>query len=229
MSLPLISVVIPAYNAEQTIERCIASVLADPHDAVEIVVVDDGSTDRTAQILQAAAVRYPGLVRVLSQSNSGACAARNAGMEAASGEFIQFLDSDDELIGHKLQQAIVAFQARPELACVYSDMEVVVDASSGRIVSADHENIEALIERRAGHFTCALNTNMPVWRTSFLRASGLFWRENLPCWQESVYYVELLTELESPRQVFHTGSVGVRFHRPARFAGLSSGYWSSRY
>ncbi len=93
----LLSVIIPAFQAERTIERAVNSALAIPCDAVEIVVVNDGSTDRTAPILEALASQDQRVV-VISQENKGRSAARNRGVRAAAGEWIMFLDSDDYLL-----------------------------------------------------------------------------------------------------------------------------------
>jgi glycosyltransferase involved in cell wall biosynthesis len=95
---PLVSAVIPAYNAEQFISGAIQSVLAQTHKIDEIIVVDDGSTDRTAEI----AAGFPG-VRVIQRPNGGPGAARNTGIHAASGEWIGFLDSDDLWVPRKTE------------------------------------------------------------------------------------------------------------------------------
>ena len=87
-----ISVVIPAFNVERWIEGAIRSVLAQDDPADEIVVVDDGSTDRTGELARA----FPD-VRVIRQPNRGLAAARNAGARASTGDAIFFLDADDEL------------------------------------------------------------------------------------------------------------------------------------
>lgn len=99
---PLISVIVPAYNAEKTIQRAVRSVLTQTYPNVELVVVDDGSTDGTGALLDTLAATEPRL-RILHQSNGGVCVARNAGLNAAKGERICFLDADDELTEKALQ------------------------------------------------------------------------------------------------------------------------------
>jgi glycosyltransferase involved in cell wall biosynthesis len=94
-----ISVIIPAYNAVAYIERAIQSVLAQTRPAEEIIIINDGSTDNTAKVLQ----RYEGQIRIIHQSNAGVSAARNAGIRAATGDWIAFLDADDEWLPEKLQ------------------------------------------------------------------------------------------------------------------------------
>ena len=90
---PKISVVIPCYNCEAYIGRCLESIINQSYTVLEIIVVNDGSTDNTDAVIQ----KYlsDGRIKYIKQSNGGEAAARNTGMEAASGEFIGFVDSDD--------------------------------------------------------------------------------------------------------------------------------------
>ena len=104
-----ISVVIPTQNRRELISRAIDSVRAQTRPAGEIIVVDDGSTDDTARFV---AETYPD-VRVLRQENRGVSAARNAGIRAAEGELIAFLDSDDEWLPRKLERQIQAMETSP--------------------------------------------------------------------------------------------------------------------
>ncbi|MEO0755983.1 MAG: glycosyltransferase family A protein [Cyanobacteria bacterium J06648_16] len=91
---PLVSVIIPAYNAEQFLARTLASVIAQTHRNLEILVVDDGSTDATSQIVQRYAAQ-DARIKLIQQNNAGVAAARNRGIEQARGEFIAPLDADD--------------------------------------------------------------------------------------------------------------------------------------
>lgn len=93
---PLISVIIPAYNAEGTLQRACESVLNQHYPHVELVVVNDGSADTTADILKELSTAHTN-VKAIHQENGGVCKARNAGLDAAAGDYIFFLDADDEL------------------------------------------------------------------------------------------------------------------------------------
>lgn len=93
----LLSIIIPAYNASRTLRRCVESVLLQKVDSMEVVIVDDGSVDSTAEIA-AELQGSSGKVKVISRSNGGLSAARNTGIEAVTGELITFVDSDDWLL-----------------------------------------------------------------------------------------------------------------------------------
>lgn len=91
-----LSVIVPVYNVEKYLERCIESLLAQTHTDLEILLVDDGSTDSSPEICDAFAEK-DARIRVIHQKNGGLSSARNAGIDAATGEFLAFLDSDDYL------------------------------------------------------------------------------------------------------------------------------------
>ncbi len=91
---PLVSVIVPAYNVERWIERCVESVLAQTLTDLEVIVIDDGSPDNAGALADAVAER-DARVRVIHQKNAGLSAARNVGIEAARGSLLYFLDSDD--------------------------------------------------------------------------------------------------------------------------------------
>ncbi len=114
----LVSVVIPAYNAEQTIERTVRSVLSQNYRPIEIVVVNDGSTDATSAVLNDI-ISESGdeqiSIRLINQTNSGVSKARNVGMEASRGEFIALLDSDDTWRAGKLKRQLEIFRQNPEI------------------------------------------------------------------------------------------------------------------
>jgi glycosyltransferase involved in cell wall biosynthesis len=116
---PLVTVVVPAYNAEHQLEQALASILAQDYEPFEVVVVDDGSTDASAAV----ASRFPG-VRCLRQDNAGPSAARNRGVEEARGELVAFVDADDEVPPNKLSLQVGYLLDHPEVSCVLGRQEV---------------------------------------------------------------------------------------------------------
>jgi teichuronic acid biosynthesis glycosyltransferase TuaG len=106
---PKVSVVMPAHNAAATLTQSMRSVLAQSMSDLELLVIDDGSTDDTLAIARAMAVSDARVVVLEMQTNSGAGEARNAGLDAARGEFIAFLDSDDRWVKNKLERQLPLF------------------------------------------------------------------------------------------------------------------------
>lgn len=98
----LVSVIIPCYNAEKYIEDAIKSALSQSYQPIEVIVIDDGSTDNGIEIVKT----YSERVRLERNSGKGACAARNLGMALSKGEYIQFLDADDVLVPNKIEKQL---------------------------------------------------------------------------------------------------------------------------
>ena len=101
--MPSISVIIPVYNVEKYLAKCLDSVLVDNEFTGQVICVNDGSTDGGLSIMEQYAHRYPN-IEIISQSNAGLSAARNTGLRAASGEYVLFLDSDDWLFPNAIQR-----------------------------------------------------------------------------------------------------------------------------
>ena len=117
-----VSVVVPVFNGERTLGRALDSLLAQEHPAFEIVVVDDGSTDGSAEI----AASVPG-VTCIRQANGGPSAARNAGIAATGGELVAFLDADDVAPPAKLSLQVAHLLGHPECGCVLGRQEIVFE------------------------------------------------------------------------------------------------------
>jgi len=114
-----ISVVIPTYNYGRYLREAIDSVLAQTYAPLEVIVVDDGSTDDTPEVLAS----YGDRIHAIRQQNGGVGSARNAGVAAARGEYIAFLDSDDIWLPEKLAKEIALFESDPELGLVHCGIE----------------------------------------------------------------------------------------------------------
>jgi glycosyltransferase involved in cell wall biosynthesis len=126
-SKPLVSVIVPFWNAERFIEEAIESVFAQTYDNWELLLVDDGSVDGSTDIALRYAQRQPERVRYLEHpghQNRGVGAARNLGIRNAEGEYIAFLDADDVWLPHKLEQQLEVLVSHPEAAMVYGPEQV---------------------------------------------------------------------------------------------------------
>ena len=126
-SLPLISVVIPVCNGAHFLPEAVASVIAQDYAKIEVIVVDDGSTDA----IEAAVAALPIQVRFLRQENGGAAAARNLGIRAASGDLIAFLDVDDLWPHHTLQTHVSWLARHPETDVVIGRAQLMEEAEDG--------------------------------------------------------------------------------------------------
>lgn len=147
--MPTVSVIIPAYNAARYLPETLASALGQTLSDIEVIVVDDGSKDNTAQVAQS----FPA-VRCVHQQNAGVSAARNTGAAHARGEFLAFLDSDDLWHPDKLRQQVEALRQHPD--SVFSRTEAVSDPA--RQAEIQHG------QREAG----APHELIPDFHTSFL-------------------------------------------------------------
>lgn len=116
MAAPLVSVVVPVYNGSRYLRQALDSALAQTYRPLEVVVVDDGSTDSSPEIIAS----YGSRVRSLRQPNGGVALARNAGICAASGDWIAFLDQDDWWLPEKIEKQIALFDADATLGLVHT-------------------------------------------------------------------------------------------------------------
>ena len=132
--MPIVSVILPTYNRASSLQIAIDSVLAQTYADLELIVVDDGSTDETAN--QIRAIDDPRLTYVLHAQNKGAAAARNTGMRMASGSYIAFLDSDDTWHPQKLEQQIEFLKNSP--------IDVGGCVTSYRLVFGNHSLIREI-------------------------------------------------------------------------------------
>jgi len=170
-----VSVVMPSYNYGQFIANAIDSVLNQAGVEIDLVVVDDGSTDNTSEVLQA----YKNRIRVYRQENAGASAAKNLGVEKAKFPFLAFLDADDWMLEGSLYTRCEFLNSHPAYDWVYGDW-LIADVT-GKIVGTSNEYFThadgvlegdifpSLLRGYAG-----VNTLTPLFRTSDVRAVGGF-------------------------------------------------------
>lgn len=133
---PLISVIVPIYQVEKYLEQCLDSILNQTYRQLEIILVDDGSPDRCGEICDQYASQ-DSRIQVIHQTNQGLSAARNAGMDIATGEYISFIDSDDYIDSHfyeKMEQGFQHYPEAPIITCLAYQNE------EGYITPYTHKN-----------------------------------------------------------------------------------------
>ena len=174
---PNVSVIIPTYNRGWTLRAALDSVLSQTYRDFELIVVDDGSTDDTAKILQS----YGPDVQVLRQANAGVSAARNAGVRAATGALIAFLDSDDRWLPEKLGVQVDFFASHPEaLICQTEETWI----RNGRRVNPKrrHSKPSGMIFERSLEL-CLVSPSAVMIHHSLFNRVGMF-DESLPACED---------------------------------------------
>ncbi|MDR1712878.1 MAG: glycosyltransferase [Coriobacteriales bacterium] len=148
---PKVSVIIPVYNVERYLRECLDSVVEQTLSDIEIICVDDGSTDSSAAILAEYAAK-DSRIRIISKGNGGLSSARNAGMEAAIGEYLSFLDSDDYYLSNTLESCLT--RARETNAdVVFFDAQAFFEDEQAR---AENPNFETYYQR-SGNYPAPLS------------------------------------------------------------------------
>jgi hypothetical protein len=168
---PTVSALVAVYNYEQYVATAIESALAQdyPAECLEVIVVDDGSTDGSAAVVKELIARHPGRIRLLRQENAGYITATNRAMAAARGELLAILDADDLWLPGKLRRSVQLLQARPRLGLVFSDMSVI-DAD-GRVTQPSFVG-DRRVDLSSGAFASLLVEN-------FVTASSIVVRADL--------------------------------------------------
>ena len=152
MRAPLVTVLMPVYNAAAFLQEALDSISAQSLDDFELIVVDDGSTDDSPAILAAHAAREPRLV-VVRQPNAGISAALNTGLARARGEFVARMDADDLMHPQRLARQVAFLRAHPALGFCASALELI--DTHGRVFEHHHPGprseaeLQAMLERRA--------------------------------------------------------------------------------
>lgn len=188
----LISVVIPVYNRPRLVARAVASVVAQTLDRWELIVVDDGSSDHTPEVLERLRLRVGERMRVVRQENRGVAAARNLGLTAGRGGLLALLDSDDEWLPRKLEHQAAYMGAGGHAVCQTQEVWL----RGGRRVNPTRRN-----EKRGGRFlaqaleTCLVSPSCVMFTQEFRRVVGDF-DESLPACEDYDLWLRALMRYE---------------------------------
>lgn len=192
-ALPLVSVVVPAYNAERYLDRCVQSVVDQTYRNLEIIIVDDGSTDSTGSLSDAWAAK-DGRVQVIHKQNGGLSSARNAGMRVAKGKYIGFVDSDDYVDMEMFGDLAEALECYPK--CDMAKCGVVVEytyevSDAEQRATQEYFKNPASGEIRPG-FDVLGGTDVCAWdklyRADFLRKNGITFPEGVTNEDEAFFF-----------------------------------------
>ena len=247
-----VSVVIPTFNRLDYLIKAVESCIAQKWSNLEIIIVDDGSQDGTKAKIEAqlkeewknCGIHY------LFQENSGASSARNVGLKVAEGDYIQFLDSDDELLPGKIQKQVTYLEepanANCQMCYCYGRIGEYADNKYQRI-GVETTSAKDLLRQLVSRTTHVMSTPAPLWRKSYLNIN-YYWNTELALGDDLEYSVRLTCDLERvgfiPQELFF-----VREHQGSRLSTdnmtqkslasailtqklihsclIRSGYWSS--
>lgn len=182
--MPKLSVVVPVYNMEKYLRKCLDSIIDETIDDYEIIIVNDGSTDSSPAICQEYAEHYPKLINYISTPNGGLGAARNVGTENAKGEFIFYIDSDDYLAPNALREVMDSLQDDVDI-CVFDFLNITED---GRVLSLTKGS------ERTGDFSlsdypeflfCPPNAWNKIWKRNIFTDNGIVFPGRV--WFEDIY------------------------------------------
>ncbi len=199
MDQPLVSVVIPVWNGEKSLPRCLRSVQAQSWKALEIIVVDDGSTDGTAALLDATAA-LDNRIRVLHQANAGVSAARNNALPLCRGKYIRFVDSDDELPTDSIEQLVTRAEQNGSDLVLAAYTNVIgllrkVCALEKRDETLDCNAFLDNLNRKANSFYYGVLWNK-LFRTATIQENNIRFESGLSYGEDMVFVCEYLKHVQ---------------------------------
>ena len=180
MTTPLISVIVPVYRVEEYLERCVKSILSQTYKNLEVILVDDGSPDQCPAICDACAEK-DARVKVIHQENKGLSGARNAGIDAASGEYLAFVDSDDYVSPHFIEEL---YQLLQDTGCAIGQCRFSYVKGDGLVEEGDSAFCiyrgESLMEQLYGpeeKATCFVVAWNKLYRAELFKETGIRYPE----------------------------------------------------
>jgi len=193
MSSPQVSVVIPAYERPEQTQRAINSVSEQSYEPIELIVVDDGSNPPLEDSLSIPHSPFQNVIFQRHSENQGGNVARNTGIELASGEYIAFLDSDDEWTPGKIQRQVKSLVAKDNFEVSYTGVKQVDEQGNLNSIRNATENGDILSRLLRGNIVGTFSSIM-VSADTIDRVG----RPNpeMPCWQDWEWYLRLASEVE---------------------------------
>lgn len=176
-----ISVIIPVFNRPNEILCSVNSVMSQSHAVDELIIVDDGSTDNTATVISDLQLTYPSIIKIITQTNKGVSAARNAGINLAKGEWLAFLDSDDEWLPNKISTFLEHIKEQTDCQLFHSE-EIWIRHGVRVNAMKKHKKRGGLIYQHCLPL-CVISPSACVIKKSLLTDVGLF-DENLPACED---------------------------------------------
>ncbi|QFP79107.1 glycosyltransferase family 2 protein [Latilactobacillus graminis] len=194
---PNVSVIIPVYNGEKTVERAIRSCLNQTYQSLEVLAIDNGSVDQSVQIIENLC-KADKRVKLVKLTKKGRSNARNVGLDQANGEFIQFLDADDELLPHKIKTAVNFLESHADCFAYGTGIEYMTNKGSIKRIPDTSNDIELMI-----HNIFPINTLI-------FRKNPIRFDRTIDFDEDWLYWVDLFKNNMSG--VTMTSEIGARVH-----------------
>lgn len=213
----LLSIIIPTYNGEKTIERCLASIQENNIVDMEIIVIDDGSVDATPKILDDLAAR-DNRIKVIRQENKGASAARNAGLRAMKGDYFTFVDCDDEVLtdyGRLIALADMADMVTFSYEAAHGACKrQIMELADEFITGAQFKNIIGYDDTTYGG---GFIWNRIISR-SYYDGHRVLFREDISRYEDKIWLLDLIAD---DARIGLSSQVGYRYYLPVSKAGVN--------
>lgn len=207
------SIIIPAYNAEAYLQRCLDSIFSQEFDDYEVIVVNDGSTDETAALLEGYTSKHQNM-QVLTQSNQGMATARNRGLETAKGDYILFVDSDDELMPQALSELaphlngedIVGFGTRIHNEQTGTNIDFQLSTNASKQYSGWEYFNRHRLEATPVHFVCIWQR---AYKRTFLEDNSLRFADGLRRAEDdlfttvAMFHAQSVKTIAAPLYIYH--------------------------
>lgn len=217
---PLISVIVPVYNGQDYLENCIERIEKQSYQPLEVIIINDGSTDRTAEICDGLKERY-GNIRVITMNDEGVSAARNAGIDEAEGEYLTFVDADDRLLPRTIQLLYekLAETGSDIAGCgfeAWSNEQQWKQIESRELARTSHSSQkeelradeERVIYSKSSFITEGiLKGNSRCWSKLYRRSAigNIRFRQGLTIGEDMLFLVDVLTNVEKIVEISYRG------------------------
>lgn len=191
----LVTVIIPIYNCERFLDRCLRSIEKQTYDNIEIILVDDGSTDSSSKIYSEFKRECARNIRIILQSNQGVSAARNNGLKNAHGSYVTFVDGDDyvdsdyveflinEIVNYNVELAICGYVFKTE------QNKVLKESKKSRVIYKNSDDVvrDSFRTDMFQGFVCAKMFSMKI-----IKTNNLFFYENVNAYEDHLFFVQYL-------------------------------------
>lgn len=190
MKRPKVSVIVPVYNTEKYLEKCLDSLVNQTLQDIEIIAVNDGSTDKSFNILERYAKRYPQIVKVYHKKNGGQASARNLALDVCTGEYIGFLDSDDFVKNDMYEKMYnLAKEKKADyVACGYTDTYM---QNGKMIILKPYVASTVCTETRQLYFDALVSPFLHLYKTEIIQESRIKFPEGF-IYEDTAFYLNLI-------------------------------------